>query len=475
MTFTHRIFTAGLSTLSVLVLTTATATAGTGSTTTGTAATAPGVPPSLAAADPAIGDPADDPFYTPPASIPATPGSLIRDQFAPHLLAGFGQKDAKDAPARADKILYTSTAQDGSPVATSGFVMEPSRPWSGEGPTPTVVFAPGTRGAGDYCAPSRAGNLLVSADQTSENINLNYEYPFYAMASAAGYRVIVTDYIGLGTPGRHTYVNHTEEAHAVLDAARAGLAFADAPADSPVAFFGYSQGGGATAGAAEHAASYAPELNLKGVFAGAPPANLQDVTDTVDGAMGGSVLGFALNGAIARNPELAPLVDEYFNDEGRAFLDETADQCTFTMDSSAPDLSGLSDIDPTDPMASLMFASRELTRDGRSFGEIIREDADLRGVLMGPDYRLGDRPVGVPMFILGGTNDDTIPYGQTRQLAEDYCASGATVQFLTDSTPAVLPGTGLGHAVPQVNHAQRALDWLGDRFNGVAAASTCGG
>ncbi len=84
--------------------------------------------------------------------------------------------------------------------------------------------------------------------------------PFYAAASAMGVRVIVTGLIGLGTPGQHTYVNHTEEGHAALDAARAGLAFADAPADSPIAFYEYSRGGGAAAGAAEHAASYAPEL-----------------------------------------------------------------------------------------------------------------------------------------------------------------------------------------------------------------------
>ncbi|HIW91692.1 MAG TPA: lipase family protein [Candidatus Corynebacterium avicola] len=478
MTFPHRISASGLSVLASISLiagaTAATAAAGIVTSPDGpgtisaSSATAPGVPPSLAEADPTIADPASDPFYTPPTSIPSTPGSLIRDQFAPHLLAGF---DREDAPARADKILYTSTAQDGSPIATSGFVMEPARPWSGEGPTPTIVFGPGTRGAGDDCAPSRSGHLLFSADNASDNVNLNYEYPFYAMASAAGYRVVVTDYIGLGTPGQHTYVNHTEEGHAVLDAARAGLAFADAPADSPVAFFGYSQGGGAVAGAAELASSYAPELNLKGVFAGAPPANLEDVTDTVDGSMGGNVLGFALNGALARNPELTPLADKYFNDEGKAFLYETAAECTFTMDDDAPDLS---DFDVTDPVGSFMFDSRRLTADGRSFGEIIQDDDDLRRILLGPDYRLGDRPVDVPMFILGAVNDDTIPYGQTKQLAEDYCASGTTVKFLTDDTPAVLTGTGLGHAVPQINHATEVFDWIGDRFNGVDAASTCG-
>jgi hypothetical protein len=96
---------------------------------------------------------------------------------------------------------------------------------------------------------------MADADPT---ISQSATDPFYAAASAMGVRVIVTGLIGLGTPGQHTYVNHTEEGHAALDAARAGLAFADAPADSPIAFYEYSRGGGAAARAAEHAASYAP-------------------------------------------------------------------------------------------------------------------------------------------------------------------------------------------------------------------------
>lgn len=108
------------------------------------AAAAPGVPPSLIAADPSIAEPASDPFYTPPATVPDAPGSLIRDQRASHPL---------DVAARADKILYTSTTQDGVPVATSATVIEPAGRWQGNGPTPTIVFAPGTRGSGDDCAP----------------------------------------------------------------------------------------------------------------------------------------------------------------------------------------------------------------------------------------------------------------------------------------------------------------------------------
>lgn len=79
--------------------------------------------------------------------------------------------------------------------------MEPACPWSGYGPTPTIVFAPGPRCAGDDCAPSCAVHLLDSADNPPANTNLNYEYPFYAMASAAGYRVVVTDTVASSMGG----------------------------------------------------------------------------------------------------------------------------------------------------------------------------------------------------------------------------------------------------------------------------------
>lgn len=121
--------------------------------TVGTAVAAPGAPPSLVDTDPSIAQPATDPFYTPPAEIPDTPGTLIRSQDTPHLAEGLGG---------AQKILYTSTTQDGSPVATSGTVIEPTAPWTGQGPTPTIVFSPGTRGAGDGCAPFYAAGCSAT-------------------------------------------------------------------------------------------------------------------------------------------------------------------------------------------------------------------------------------------------------------------------------------------------------------------------
>lgn len=422
---------------------------------TGGASAAPGVPPSMVDADPSIAQSATDPFYTPPSEIPDTPGSMIRSQFAPQLLDAF---DVGDTPGRADKILYTSTTQDNVPIASSGVVLQPTGKWNGKGPTPTIVFAPGTRGSGDDCAPSRARGLLASANVANDAVNLNYEYPFFAAASALGYRVIVADLIGLGTPGQHTYANHTEEAHAVLDATRAGLAFAKAPANSPVAFYGYSQGGGAAAAAAEHAASYAPELNVKGTFAGAPPADLESVEGAIDDHVISGALGYAFNGAISRHPELASLPDEYFNDEGKQFLKATADECIINS------------------VDNWMFRdTRTLTKDGRSFGEIVRDDDRLRSVLLGDNYKLGISALSAPILLVNGRNDDTIPWQQARDTAAAYCASGGTVQFETDETPVIFPPkTVVAHGFALITKSGTAFEYLTDRFNDVPAPNNCG-
>lgn len=96
----------------------------------------------------------------------------------------------------------------------------------------------------------------------------------------------MTDYEGLGTPSMHTYVGRVAEGQAVLDTARAAMRLPGSSLDphGPVAFWGYSQGGGATASAAELASSYAPELHIVSTYAGAPPADLKELLPYADGS-----------------------------------------------------------------------------------------------------------------------------------------------------------------------------------------------
>ncbi|MGW5074140.1 lipase family protein [Rhodococcus sp. NPDC004095] len=360
-------------------------------------------------------------FYLPPDRFDTTPGAVIKEQPLPV----FATVPSADGgwPAAGRQVLYTSRKQDGSPVAVSGTYLDATHPWQGPGERPTVVIAPGTAGQGDHCAMSAAFATGVYADPGKLSMSANQEAIAAAAWTAAGARVFVTDHIGLGTPGIHTYVNRVEAAHGVLDAARAATNLAGDP-NAPVVFWGYSQGGGATAAAAELQPSYAPELNLKGTWAGGPTADLVQVLAQVDGALIGGVIAFAINGFVDRNPELAPFVDQILNPQGRALLSELADACIADVIFKHP-----------------FLRTDTLTVDGRPVLDHMREIPEIVAVL--DEQRIGRLAPTTPVLITSGLNDDTVPYGQARQLAADWCDQGATVTFRTNGLPPILPGATL--------------------------------
>ena len=121
--------------------------------------------------------------------------------------------------------------------------------------------------------------------------------------------------------------------------------------------------------------------------------------------------------------------------------------------------------------------TRTLTKDGRSFSELIQADDQLREVLTDSNYKLGSRALNAPMLLANGRNDDTIPWSQARDLAAEYCSSGGTVQFDTDETPSILPKSVINHAVPMLTQAGSAFQYLYGRFNDTGdqpAPSNCG-
>lgn len=226
------------------------------------------------------------------------------------------------------RIMYKSTDAAGNPVAVTGTYIEPQAAWTGSGPRPLVAFASGTQGQGDFCAPSKT--LSQPINVRPGELAAGYEAPQIAALVEEGYGVVVTDYIGLGTPDRlHTYTVREDLGHALLDAARAAknLEGTSLTATSPIGLYGYSQGGGATGAAAELAPTYAPELNLKGAYVGAPPADLFEVLKTVDGTLLTGVIGYAINGLLEYSPELRSILDAETNDTGKAALEKVKNQC----------------------------------------------------------------------------------------------------------------------------------------------------
>ncbi|TCJ97546.1 lipase family protein [Nocardia alba] len=377
----------------------------------------------------ATADPAGA-FYTPPTLIPQAPGAIIKT--APMTILAT-LPTATGWPTKAEHVMYTSRLQDGSPVAVSGTYIEATNPWQGPGPRPTVVIAPGTSGQGDQCAMSVAFSTGISVTSAPElGLSANQELPSSAVWSALGARVLVTDYIGLGTPGIHTYANRFESAYAVLDGARAANAIAGVGSDTPVVFWGYSQGGGATAAAAELLPEYAPELNLKGTWAGGPVADLTEILNRIDGALIGGAIAYGINGMLARYPDLQRAVDRVTTPEGRAMMATLSNTCVADLILRYP-----------------FQRTNAWTIDGRSLSEHLINMPEAAPVLA--ELRLGSRKPTTPVLITSGRNDDTVPYGQAHRLAEEWCGQGATVTFRTNELPPILSGATIpNHFGPEI-------------------------
>ncbi|MEO5873781.1 MAG: lipase family protein, partial [Streptosporangiaceae bacterium] len=268
---------------------------------------------------------------------------------------------------------------------------------------------------------------------------------------------VVTDYVGLGATDRlHTYVNRLDEAHALLDAARAAhtVPGASVTAASRVGLYGYSQGGGASAAAAELQPSYAPDVKVAGTYAGAPPADLASVTKGIDGSALAGALGWSVNGFAQSDPALRNVVDNNINAVGRAALQNLSTMC-------------VGDAILTYPFTS----STKWTNNGTSLSDIIAADPQAKAVL--DRQRIGKlKPVG-PVRLATGLHDDIVPHAQARQLAVDWCNKGGNVTYV----PVKLDNLGdkilLNHLVPLITDQADAVSWLTDRLAGKATPNNC--
>ncbi|GAA3245707.1 hypothetical protein GCM10020256_72810 [Streptomyces thermocoprophilus] len=79
-------------------------------------------------------------FYTPPATLPAANGALVRTEPLPLALSLPGLDGP--LPGRATRLMYKSTDADGRPVAVTGAYIEPSASWKGGGARPSSPWLP---------------------------------------------------------------------------------------------------------------------------------------------------------------------------------------------------------------------------------------------------------------------------------------------------------------------------------------------
>ncbi|NLP54239.1 alpha/beta fold hydrolase [Acinetobacter baumannii] len=163
--------------------------------------------------------------------------------------------------AESSILTYKMLGQSGQEVQATSLVFTPNTP-PPVGGWPIVVWAHGTTGVADACAPSKA----ALADSTKDLIS---------KLLAAGYVVVAPDYEGLGTPGIHPFLNVKSEAFSITDAvvaARNYLSQRNLLTSKKWVTVGHSQGGHAALGAAQYASR--AQLDYKGTVAVAPASNL---------------------------------------------------------------------------------------------------------------------------------------------------------------------------------------------------------
>ncbi|AYJ86357.1 alpha/beta fold hydrolase [Sphingomonas paeninsulae] len=331
--------------------------------------------------------------------------------------------------ATAYRIHYRSTDKDGRPIVVSGAMVVPAGP-APAGGRPVVVWAHGASGIAENCGLSDKPGLF------GQIAGLN-------SLLAAGYVVAAPDYQGLGNTGPHPFLVGTASAHTVLDSVRAARALPGAKASSRYALWGESLGGFSVLWAGKLAARYAPELTLVGVAAAAPP------TDLKANLTGGT------NAAV------------------RAFLTSYAAESW----SRVYDVPLTTAVKPATAKLITAIARNCVSLDGfalRTKIGMLRLARQLRNVNLAESPRSGAlmqqnsvTPTGftMPLLVVQGSADVIVAPAVTRALVDKLCARRANVRFISIE--------GGDHVSVAKRSAPETVNWLGDRFAGKPAASSC--
>lgn len=321
------------------------------------------------------------------------------------------------------RITYLSTGVRGDLVEVSGLVFAPPGMPAN---SPIVSWAHGTTGVADVCAPSATHPV-------------GSEIPM--AIAAAGHIVAATDYEGLGTPGVHPYLVGPSEGRSTLDIVRA-VRQMELGASDRYLVWGLSQGGHAALWAGQLAASYAPELDLAGVVAAAPAADMSGLMDTV----GTTAQGFAVMAAFAMAAAYDDLdLEDYFSAEAIGQMGIVEEACLgavfeafFGLDDSAmrnPD--GWDGIKPVGLLAEVLAANQA-----------------------------GGAPIAdVPVLFVQGWADAVVLPELVRDLHGVYCSQGTQV------TLEVYPSGG--HVDTTFTSMEDTLGWVADRLDGVVEPHGC--
>jgi fermentation-respiration switch protein FrsA (DUF1100 family) len=376
----------------------------------------PAVPAAARAADPvpSVETPAADFYDVPDPLPPGEPGDVIKVETvaAPQLRGTLL------------RVMYHSRSVAGADIAVTGTIAVPAAA-APAGGRPVLSWGHGTVGIADVCAPSKYPGGSIMIDFGNQILD-------------AGYIMASTDYEGLGTPGRHPYIVGESEARGVIDIVRAARNLAEAEASTEWLVWGHSQGGHAALFAGQLAESWAPELDLVGTVAGAPPSQLNLVYQALKGSRYRYYLLMAGVGMEAAydTVDLTDVVTPL----GMSKIDVVDTGCTQEIFDAYKD-DATDDLVKADPYT--IPAWRELIDE--------QEPGTVR--------------TDVPILIIHGGNDEQIPVVSSQLLLDRMCGLDQVV------VRRVYPDRSHSGVIAPSFPAM--LEWIDDRFEGQPAPNDC--
>lgn len=342
------------------------------------------------------------------------------------------------------RIRYLTLAQNGQLTEVEANLYVPLA----EEPTefPILVYGPGTTGLSDRCAPLNEG-------PSGSNWGLYHSYMYEY--TGQGFIGVLPNYQGFDDEGdlAHPYFVAEYQARALLDAARAATNFF---AESPevvarpleaVMFAGYSSGGHAAFAAKDLAASYAPEVPVKGIIGHGPTTNLKTL--------------------FRESPVFTPYIVQAYRDVYGPEVVDPADifQDRWLTRFEADVMTRCVD----DVFAYYSFSARGMYRP--AFSEALYSDR-LQAVTPAFAEALDANSAGlsaegtdIPVLILQGTADQIVTPPSQLNFATELCNLGNSVTYF--SYPAV------DH--PDIRRAsyRDTVAWIQSIANGETPVSDC--
>ena len=363
---------------------------------------------------------APDAFYDPPADVPRKPGSLLRSEPLEDVILPAGVKGWR--------ILYATTVDDNTPATAVAIVFAPTD--SSAGPRPVIAWEHGTTGLLQKCMPSLLSTPSKGVPERDRII-------------MAGWVVVATDYSFAEKGGPHPYLIGEGEARAALDSVRAARQISGLTLDQRMVVWGYSQGGHAALWTGIIGPRYAADLEIRGVAAIAPAANIKKI--------------FAMNVEIDKRfgPYLAQSYSRFYPDIKfeQAVRPEALD--------GAREIVNLCDfLPPEDPERIEALAT---TFKGSALATSSNKALQAR-----LEQNTANGPIQAPVVIAQGLSDNVVPPSATGAYVEERCAAGQAIEYWTfagrDHINIIQPGTPLEEAL---------IRWTTARFANEPQATGC--